>query len=160
MPAASDPGRVAPSATFRPYGVRIAAAVLGVLLVAVVVGIWLAFPQNVRDQFTTFQRLTVLAFGVAAGAAIYALARSRVDVRDDGLLAVNGYRAHLYAWDEVAGVTLRAGGPWAILELADGSTASAMGIQGSDGSRAVAQVKQLRVHVADHTRPRKSRPDA
>jgi hypothetical protein len=160
MPAASDPGRVAPVATFRPYGVRIAAAVLGVLLVAVVVGIWLAFPQSVRDQFTTFQRLTVLAFGVAAGAAIYALARSRVDVRDDGLLAVNGYRSHLYAWDKVAGVTLRAGGPWAILELADGSTASAMGIQGSDGSRAVAQVKQLRVHVAEHTRSGKARPDA
>jgi hypothetical protein len=159
MPAASDPERVVPSATFRPYGVRIAAAVLGVLLVAVVVGIWVAFPQSVRDQFTTFQRLTVLAFGVAAGAAIYALARSRVDVRDDGLLAVNGYRSHLYAWDKVAGVTLRAGGPWAILELADGSTASAMGIQGSDGSRAVAQVKQLRVHVAEHTRSGNARPD-
>jgi hypothetical protein len=160
MPAASEPEQGAPSATFRPFGVRIAAAVLGVLLVAVVVGIWLAFPQSVRDQFTTFQRLTVLAFGVAAGAAIYALARSRVDVREDGLLAVNGYRSHLYAWDKVAGVTLRAGGPWAILELADGSTASAMGIQGSDGSRAVAQVKQLRVHVAEHTRSGKTRPDA
>jgi hypothetical protein len=113
----------------------------------------------VRDQFTMFQRLTVLAFGVAAGAAIYALARSRVDVRDDGLLAVNGYRSHLYAWDKVAGVTLRAGGPWAILELSDGSTASAMGIQGSDGSRAVAQVKQLRVHVAEHTRSGNSHHD-
>jgi len=160
MPAASDPKRVVPSATFRPYGVRIAAAVLGVLLVAVVVGIWLAFPQSVRDQFTTFQRLTVLAFGVAAGAAIYALARSRVDVREDGLLAVNGYRSHLYPWDQVAGVTLRAGGPWSIIELADGSTASAMGIQGSDGARAVAQVKRLRVHVAEHTRSGKTRPDA
>ncbi len=161
MPAASDaPKSAAPSATFRPFGVRIAALVLGLLLVAVVAGIWLAFPQSVRDQFTTFQRLTVLAFGVAAGAAIYALARSRVDVREDGLLAVNGYRSHLYPWDNVAGVTLRAGGPWAIIELADGSTASAMGIQGSDGARAVTQVKQLRVHLAEHTRTGGTRPDA
>ena len=151
MPAASD----APSgttATFRPFGVRIAALVLGLLLVGVVVGIWLAFPQSVRDQFTTFQRLTVLAFGVAAGAAIYALARSRVEARTDGLLAVNGYRSHLYPWSEVAGVTLRAGGPWAILELADGSTAPAMGIQGSDGARAVAQVKRLREVLDAHRR--------
>ena len=97
-----------------------------------------------------FQRLTVVAFGIAAAAAIFALARSRLVARPDGLLAVNGYRSRLYAWDEVAGITLRAGGPWAILELADGTTAGAMGIQGSDGSRAVSQVKRLRVILAEH----------
>ncbi|HSE10536.1 MAG TPA: PH domain-containing protein [Nocardioidaceae bacterium] len=149
MPAASDPQQAGP-VTFRPFGVRIAALVLGLLLLAVFAGVWLAFPQTVRDQFTTFQRVTVLAFGVAAAVAIYALARSRVEARADGLLVVNGYRSHLYPWDEVAGVTLRAGGPWAILELADGSTAPAMGIQGSDGARAVAQVKQLREVVGTH----------
>jgi hypothetical protein len=136
--------------TFRPFGVRVAAVVLGALLLGVTAGIWLAFPQEVRDQFTTFQRVTVLAFGVAAAVAIFALARSRVEARPDGLLAVNGYRSHLYPWQDVARVTLRAGGPWAILELADGSTAPAMGIQGSDGSRAVAQVKELRVILAAH----------
>jgi hypothetical protein len=139
--------------TFRPFGVRIAAVVLGALLLGVTAGIWLAFPQEVRDQFTTFQRLTVLAFGVAAAVAIFALARSRVETRPDGLLAVNGYSSHLYPWHDVTGVTLRAGGPWAILELADGSTAPAMGIQGSDGSRAVAQVKALRVILDAHRAP-------
>jgi hypothetical protein len=138
------------STTFRPFGIRIAAVVLGALLLGVTAGIWLAFPQDVRDQFTTFQRVTVLAFGVAAAAAIFALARSRIEARSDGLLAVNGYSSHFYPWQEVAGVTLRAGGPWAILELADGSTAPAMGIQGSDGSRAVAQVKKLRVILGAH----------
>lgn len=144
MPAGSDVPAGTLPVVFRPFGVRIAALVLGVLLFAVVAGIWMAFPQDVRDQFTTFQRLTVIAFGIAALAAIYALARSRVEARPDGLLAVNGYRAHHYPWRDLAGVTLRAGGPWAILELTDGSTAPAMGIQGSDGSRAVGQVKQLR----------------
>jgi hypothetical protein len=138
------------STTFRPFGIRIAAVVLGALLLGVTAGIWLAFPQDVRDQFTTFQRVTVLAFGVAAAAAIFALARSRIEARSDGLLAVNGYNSHFYPWQEVAGVTLRAGGPWAILELADGSTAPAMGIQGSDGSRAVAQVKKLRAILGAH----------
>jgi hypothetical protein len=138
------------STTFRPFGIRIAAVVLGALLVGVTAGIWLAFPQDVRDQFTTFQRVTVLAFGVAAAVAIFALARSRIEARSDGLLAVNGYNSHFYPWQEVAGVTLRAGGPWAILELADGSTAPAMGIQGSDGSRAVAQVKKLRAILGAH----------
>ena len=142
MPAGSDPEPL--PVTFRPFGVRIAVLVLGVLLVAVCAVIWLAFPQHVRDQFTFLQRLTLIAFGLAAATGGYALARSRVEARAEGLVAVNGYRSHTYSWDQVAGVTLRAGGPWAILELADGSTAAAMGIQGSDGARAVTQVKQLR----------------
>lgn len=142
MPAGSDPEPL--PVTFRPFGVRIAVLVLGVLLVAVCAVIWLAFPQHVRDQFTFLQRLTLIAFGLAAATGGYALARSRVEARAEGLVAVNGYRSHTYSWDQVSGVTLRAGGPWAILELVDGSTAAAMGIQGSDGARAVAQVKHLR----------------
>lgn len=154
MPADSDAvAATTLPVTFRPFGVRIAAAVLGALLLLVTAGIWIAFPQSVRDDFTTFQRITVIAFGVGAAAGIYALARSRIEARPEGLLVVNGYRSHLYAWGDLAGVTLRAGGPWAILELADGSTASAMGIQGSDGSRAIAQVKQLRQVLAQQTGP-------
>lgn len=150
MPADSEAvtGPTALPVTFRPFGVRIAGVVLGALLFGVTAGVWMAFPESVREQFTAFQRVTVVAFGLAAAAAIYALARSRVEARPDGLLAVNGYRRHLYPWKDVAGVTLRAGGPWAILELADGSTAPAMGIQGSDGAKAVAQVKRLRVILA------------
>jgi Bacterial PH domain len=143
MPAGSEGDGGLP-VTFRPFGVRVAAVVLGLLLLATVVGIWVAFPESVREQFSVFQRLTVVAFGVAAGAAIFALARSRVEAREEGLLAVNGYRSTLYPWADVTGVTLRAGGPWAILELSDGSTTAAMGIQGSDGSRAVGQVRELR----------------
>jgi hypothetical protein len=41
-------------------------------------------------------------------------------------------------------VTLRAGAPWAELDLSDGTTVAAMGIQGSDGTRAERQVQQLR----------------
>jgi hypothetical protein len=167
MPAGSDPrprpdrsgapgdGSSAPTdaslpVTFRPLGVRIAVVVLGVLLLAVVAVIWLAFPQSVRDQFTTFQRLTLVAFGLAALAAGYALARSRVEAREDGLLLVNGYRARLHPWGDVAKVSLRPGAPWATVDLADGETAAAMGIQGSDGRRAVAQVGRLRAILAGH----------
>lgn len=150
MPAGSE-GRELP-VTFRPFGVRIAVVVLGVSLVGVCAVIWLAFPQHVRDEFSFVQRLTLLAIGAAAGVGGYALARSRVEARPEGLVAVNGYRSHTYAWDQLDSVTLRAGGPWAILELADGSTAPAMGIQGSDGSRAVAQVKELRAILRSRQR--------
>jgi hypothetical protein len=138
--------------TFRPVGVRVAASVLGGLLVLVTLVIWFAFPQNVRDQFTWFQRGTVVFFGLAAMIAGHALARSRVDARADGLTVVNGYKTRRYDWTEVLAVTLRAGSPWALLDLADGTSVSAMGIQGSDGARAITQVKQLRSLVEEHSR--------
>lgn len=136
--------------TFRPLGVRIAVLVLGLLLLGVGAAIWFAFPQEVRDQFTTFQRLTVLAFVVAYAAAGYAMARSRVEARAEGLHVVNGYRSTTYTWEQVDGIALKAGGPWAVLELADGSTVPAMGIQGSDGARAVTQARQLRRLLDQH----------
>jgi hypothetical protein len=138
---------------FRPLGVRLAVAALGVALVAVCAAIWFSFPPDVRARFDVFQRLTLLGIGLAFAAGGYALARCRVDVVPDGLVVVNGFRSRSYAWGEVAGVTLRPGAPWAVLRLADGSTAAAMGIQGSDGARATRQVEQLRSLLAEHAQP-------
>lgn len=135
----------------RPFGIRIAGIVLGLVLFAVCAAVWFAFGEETREKFTFLQRLTLVGFGVAASAAGYALGRSRVDAREDGLLVVNGFHQRHYPWVDVAGVTLRAGGPWAIVELVDGSTVSAMGIQGSDGDRAVAGVKRLRGVLRDRS---------
>ena len=58
---------------------------------------------------------------------------------------VNGYRRHDYEWAEVLAVHLPPGAPWAVLDLADGTSQSAMGIQGSDGARAQRAVRELRL---------------
>ncbi|MGH3331583.1 MAG: PH domain-containing protein [Nocardioidaceae bacterium] len=138
--------------TFRPLGVRIAAFVLGGLLFLVTAVIWVSFPQEVRDQFTMFQRGTVVFFGVAVAVSGYALARCRVEARADGVTVVNGYRTRRYEWNEILAISLRPGSPWAMLDLADGTSVPAMGIQGSDGARAVAQVRQVRALMAQQSR--------
>ncbi len=150
MPAASEDPAPLPH-TFRPIGVRVAAAALGLLLLTTVTVIWLAFPQEVRDQFSWLQRATLILFGVVIGACGHALARSRVVARADGLTVVNGYRVRRYDWNQILGVSLRAGAPWALLDLSDGTTANAMGIQGSDGARAMEQIKLLRKLVAQQS---------
>lgn len=150
MPVGSDP--VALPHTFRPLGVRIAACAFGFLLLVVVVVIWFAFSQDVRDQFTFFQRATVVFFGLCGAVAGHALARSRAVAREDSLTVVNGYRSRTYEWSEVVAVSLREGSPWATLDLSDGTTVSVMGIQGSDGSRAVRHVKLLRALVDQQSR--------
>jgi Bacterial PH domain len=155
MPAASEPPAagsgqpgepVLPSLprTMRPFGVRIAIYVAAVLLVVVVVVTWFAFPPEIRDAFSWSQRITVLLLGGMFYVAGFGLARSRVVARRDGLTVVNGYRTRRFEWAEVLAVTLRPGSPWAVLDITDGSTVAAMGIQGSDGPRAQRQVRELR----------------
>ncbi len=137
---------------FRPLGVRLAATLLGLALVAVTAVIWVSFPPEIRAQFTAFQEATVLVIGLALGICAHALSRSRLDADAAGLTVVNGYRTRRFEWSQVLAVTLRPGSPWAELDLSDGTTVAAMGIQGSDGARAARQVRQLRGLVAHFSR--------
>lgn len=149
MPAGSDP--VTLPARFRPLGVRVAAVLFGIVLVGAVVVIWLALPKAAQDGFTLAQKATVAAMMLAGIAIGHALARCRVDADDEGLTVVNGYRSYRFTWQQVVRVSLRPGSPWAVLDLTDGTTRAAMGIQGSDGNRAVRQARQLRALVDAHS---------
>lgn len=153
MPPASEPPLpVALPHTFRPFGVRMAVFVFGGLLVAVAAVVWFTFPPEIRDKFTMFQRGTIIVLGLGFLALGWGLARSRVEARREGLRIVNGYRSRSLDWNEVVRVSMRAGSPWATLDLADGTTASALGIQSSDGDRAIRQVRELRGLVEVLTR--------
>ncbi len=152
MPAGSERTPVALPHTFRPLGVRLAVVGFGGMLLVLCAVVWLAFPASTRAEFDLTQRATMLAIAVGFGAAGYALARSRVVARVDGLKVVNGYRVRRYDWNEVLGVTLRRGSPWAVLDLSDGTSVAAMGIQGSDGARARTHVRQLRVLLDQQSR--------
>ena len=161
MPAGSEPkgepglGPDAPPlpVRFRPKGVRVATIGFGIVLVVTVVATWLALPDDVQEAFTLAQRLTVVAMILGAFVVGHAMARCRVDADERGLTVVNGYRTHRLEWGQVVDVTLRPGNPWAVVDLADGTTRSAMGIQGSDGTLARSQARQLRALVAAHAAP-------
>jgi Bacterial PH domain len=145
MPADSDPAtRPALPHTWRPLGVRMAALVFGTLLLVVCLFAWFSFDDETRARFTPFQRGTLVFLGLLFFAVGYAMVRSRVVADEGGLVVVNGYRRHEYEWAEVLAVHLPPGAPWAVLDLADGTSQSAMGIQGSDGSRAQRAVRELR----------------
>jgi hypothetical protein len=135
--------------TWRPLGPRIAGAVAGAVLVVMAVLLWFGFDEETRDAITPFQRGTVIGIGLIALGALYALGRSRVVADPDHLTVVNGYRRRDFEWAEVIAVHLPPGAPWVTLDLADGNSVSAMGIQGSDGARARAAVRELRTLV-DH----------
>ncbi|MCD4526108.1 PH domain-containing protein [Nocardioides sp. cx-173] len=152
MPAGSEPVQVSVPRTWRPMGPRIAGLVAGAVLVLMMVFLWIGFDDATRESVTPFQRGTVIGLGVLIGVGIHALIRCRAVADQDGLTVVNGYRSRRLAWEQIVGVHLPPGAPWVTLDLADGTTVSVMGIQGSDGQRARTAVRELRWLV--------DRPDA
>jgi len=138
--------------SWRPFGARVAGAVLGGMLLVLVVGVWIAWGADVRSRFTLLQRGTLVAMGLLGFAVWYALMRSRVSADDHGVTVVNGYRRRDYEWSQVVAVNLRRGAPWAGMDLSDGTSISVLAIQGSDGQRAVRAVRELRRLVAAHSR--------
>jgi hypothetical protein len=134
--------------TWRPLGPRVVGIAIAAGLAVIVGFSWFGFDDETRSKFTTFQRGTLVALGLLAGSVLYALIRSRAEAHADRFVVVNGYRRKEYAWAEIIAVHLPPGAPWVTLDLADGETASVMGIQSSDGARAQEAVRRLRLIVA------------
>lgn len=144
MPADSE-------TTWRPLGVRISGALFGSMLLVVSVAAWVNLDPEIQAVFTPFERVTTLLIYVGGFAAWYALIRSRVTATPGRLVVVNGFKRREFAWAQVVAVRLPRGAPWATLDLADGTSVAAMGIQGSDGTRARAAVKALRDVIAERS---------
>ena len=142
MPAVSEP---ALPHTWRPLGVRLAMVFFGGLLFVVCVAAWVAVGPEVRARVDFFQRVTVLLVMAMGGAVAWALVRCRITATQRGLLVVNGFRRRGYEWAEVVAVQLPRGAPFATLDLADGTSIQALGIQSADGDRARTAVRELRL---------------
>lgn len=130
--------------TWRPWGTRLAAYAFGLMLVALTATVWIAWGPEVRSRFTFFQKATLVVLGLMFLSLLHALVRSRVTALPDALVVVNGYRTHRLDWAEPLAVVLRRGAPFATVDLSDGSTLALWAIQGSDGDRAAAAVRELR----------------
>lgn len=138
--------------SWRPVGVRIAGWALGLMLLLVTTVAWLTFPADVRAAFTLSQRISAISLGLIIWAAFNAVMRSKVIATDEGIEVVNGYRRHHYGWAQIVSVTMPPGAPWATLDLSDGNSVSAIGIQASDGGRARTAIRELRALLEDRHR--------
>jgi hypothetical protein len=156
MPAVSEPPL---PHTWRPLGVRLAVIFFGGLLAVVCVAGWVAVGPDVRGKVTAYQLATLLLIAALALSVAWGLVRCQVTATPRGLVVVNGYRQHSYAWAEIVAVHMPMGAPWATLDLADGTTVSTLAIQAADGDRAKDAVRQLRLLVARTAAESLQRPD-
>jgi hypothetical protein len=137
---------------YRPLGIRLAALLMGGLLVGALAFFWMLLPGSVRGQFTLGQRLTLLAIFAAMVAFLYGIARCSVRADEQGLRLVNVYKVRSLEWAEIVHVRLEPGDPWALLDVDDGTVVKVMAIQGSDGARARRATTRLRRMVEERSR--------
>ncbi len=138
--------------TYRPFGARIAVAIVALVLVAAVVVLWVALPGEVQDQFSWIQRATLLLVFAVMLAALWGLFRTSVRTDDSGLQITNVFKVRVYSWPQVITISMRRGDPWAVLDLADGTSVVAMAIQASDGAKAAGAVRDISRQIDEHSR--------
>ncbi|MCW2898153.1 MAG: hypothetical protein JWO67_418 [Streptosporangiaceae bacterium] len=125
--------------TWRPRRSRVIAYALAgtIMLVMIVLAIVVPPPFGLAD------RIGLVVFGILVVGLLHVIARSRVVADERGLTVVNPLRTHRYDWAEVLRANMAEGDPWPTLDLADGTSVGAMGIQGSEGQRARKAITEL-----------------
>lgn len=129
---------------WRPRVTRIVAyTTAGVVVVTLAV-----LAVVVAPQFGLSDRVFIVAFGLFVAWVLHMFARCRVVADEQGLTVVNAFRTRRLEWPEVLGVTMNEGDPWPTLDLSDGTSLSAMGINGAEKARAARHLAQLRTLIA------------
>lgn len=131
---------------WRPRTTRIVAyatagvVVLGMVVLAVVVA----------PQFKLFDRVLMVLFALGAAWVLHMLARCRVAADASGLTVVNAFRTRRLEWPEVVDADMTVGEPWPTLDLADGTSLGAMGLNGAERDRCAGQLAELRALLVRH----------
>jgi hypothetical protein len=143
-PPSGDP---ALPVTWRPRRTRRVTLGAAAVVTACAVVVAAALPSGGGAPWGLADRVGVVLVGLLVAAVLVVLARPRVTADAGGLTVVNLVRARRLAYAEVVRVQLRDGDPWVMLDLADGGTLAAMGIQASEGVRAGEAADELRAVV-------------
>ncbi|MFC4504599.1 MULTISPECIES: PH domain-containing protein [Streptomyces] len=129
--------------TFRPGRTRAVLLSAGVAIFLVISAIAMLLEKLGPGERLSFVFTGGLIFWVLAR-----LARVRVVADDSGVTVVNIASSRRLDWAEIIQVNLRPGDPWVFLNLTDGTSLPALGIQpGIDKQQAIADARALRALV-------------
>ncbi|MCA6093152.1 PH domain-containing protein [Streptomyces sp. SCA3-4] len=132
--------------TFRPTRTRIVLLSTGTALLCVLTALSLML-----ETFTTGDRITFICTGLFGLGVLALLSRPKVVATEDGVTVTNLTTTRRLAWAQVVRVNLRAGDPWVHLDLSDGTSLPAMGIQtGIAKQQAIADARALRALAETH----------
>lgn len=138
---------------YRPLGARMVSAVAAGVLIVLTVFLWLMLTPRVRSEFGWFDRGTLLFFFLAVLVVLFGVFRTRAEVSERGLRVTNGFRRHEFFWAELVAISLTQHRPWALIDLADGSTIAVMALQTADGASATRSAREISALISAHTPP-------
>ncbi|MFD4548325.1 PH domain-containing protein [Streptomyces sp. NPDC058466] len=126
--------------TFRPSRTRAVLLTAGAAIFVVITTVAMLLEQLSPGERASFVFTAALLFGV-----LLMLSRPKVVADESGVTVVNiASRRHL-EWAEILQVNLRPGDPWVFLDLSDGTSLPALGIQpGIAKQRAIEDARALR----------------
>ncbi|MFE3887589.1 PH domain-containing protein [Streptomyces lydicus] len=132
--------------TFRPTRTRAVLYAVGIAQLAALTVIALLLPK-----LTGGERVSFVVTGLLVLAVLLLLSRPKVVARQEGVTVVNLTTKRDLAWAQVLRVNLREGDPWVHLDLADGTSLPAMGIQpGIARNQAIRDARALRDLTEKH----------
>ncbi|PRH76050.1 hypothetical protein C6N75_27660 [Streptomyces solincola] len=141
-----DPRATALPAVFRPTRTRAVLLTAGAAMFAVITLIALTLEKLGPGERASFILVAALFLGV-----LVLLSRPKVVADDTGVTVVNLVHTRRLAWAEILRVNLREGDPWVFLDLSDGTSLPALGIQPGIGRRqAIRDATALRALAESH----------
>jgi hypothetical protein len=138
------------SAVPRRLRVVTALAAAGLVAVMTVVAVLLKQSTTGVVSFHTSDQVAMVGLGLALGAGVLLVGRSRVDADADGLHVRNVVVNHDVPWAVVRAIRFNEHSPWASLLLTNDDELALSAVQAADGERALAAVRGLRALLADH----------
>ena len=126
--------------TFRPGRTRVVLLTAGIAIFVVITVIALLL-----DQLGPGERLSFVFTAALLAGVLFLLARVKVVADESGVTVQNIASRRRLEWAEIIQVNLRPGDPWVFLNLSDGTSLPALGIQpGIAKEQAIADAKALR----------------
>ncbi|MFI1732501.1 PH domain-containing protein [Streptomyces acidicola] len=126
--------------TFRPGRTRAVLLTAGVVIFVVITVIALLL-----EQLGPGERMSFVFTGALLSCVLLLLSRPKVVADESGVTVVNIVGKRRLEWAEILQVNLRPGDPWVFLNLSDGSSLPALGIQpGIAKQRAIEDARTLR----------------
>ena len=125
-------------------------AAAGLVAVMTVVAVLLKESTTGVVSFHTSDQVAMVGLGVAMGAGVWLLGRSRVDADAEGLRIRNILVNRAVPWSAVRAVRFDEHSPWATLLLTNDDEMAVLAVQANDRERALVAVRGLRALLADH----------
>ncbi|MGP3684725.1 PH domain-containing protein [Streptomyces sp. IBSNAI002] len=137
---AAQPVPPALPVTFRPTRTRAVLLSVGLAMFATITAIALLL-----ETLTAGERISFVFIAVLLTSVLLLLSRPKVVADEAGVTVVNLTNTRRLEWAQILRVNLRPGDPWVFLDLSDGTSLPALGIQpGVARAQAIGDARALR----------------